>query len=492
MAAVSLSSTRIVIIDDHRDLAENLREILTDEGAHVVVATHADAGLRAAQAGFDVALVDVRLPDAPGLTLVPLLRAIDPSATVVLITGHASIDDAIAAVRAGAHGYVLEPFDTPDLLGTVARAAEHVRLERRAGELGIALTRREAELRTLVESVAALLLVLDEDGLIVQANPAVAVATGAAPSELPGLPWAQLFVPASDRGPLLDACAEIRSGASGIELEGRVLHHGVGGVDERIVRWRLAGLPGPDGFRIYASGLDVTDVRGLERRTRLAEKLAAVGTFSAGLAHEIRNPLNGATLQLQLLEHRLAKLDEPEAAAAVAEPLGLVRAELDRLSRLVADFLAFARPVALRTADVELVAAMARLAELERPVAAARGCTLELLAPEGPVIVEADAERIEQIMLNLIRNAIEAANTRVVVAVTPDGAGARIEVQDDGPGIEPAQLARIFEPFFTTKAAGTGLGLAIAHSLVARHGGSMDITCDGITRVGVLLPRSVP
>ncbi|MBL8948792.1 MAG: ATP-binding protein, partial [Myxococcales bacterium] len=310
--------------------------------------------------------------------------------------------------------------------------------------------------------------------------------------ELIGLDWAERFVPEADRAELTSAFAKTRGGRAGMALEGRVLCRREGQVEERVIRWRLAGLPGPEGFRIYASGLDVTDVRVLERRTRLAEKLAAVGTFSAGLAHEIRNPLNGATLQLQLLERRLAKIVEPERAAPVREPLALVRAELERLSRLVTEFLAFARPAALQARDTDLVATAAQVVELEAPVAAQRHRVLELHAEDGPVIVEIDPERVKQILLNLVRNALDAATQRVVVRVRRDGAGACLCVTDDGPGISPENRARIFEPFFTTKEGGTGLGMAIVHSLVERHGGTIEIHCDHGTTVSISLQRRVP
>ena len=208
----TLHGARIIIIDDHRDLADNLSELLADEGASVRIAADASTGIALAKAGCDVALVDVRLPDAIGLSLVPVLREIDANTAVVLITGHASIDDAIAAVRAGAYAYVLKPFDTPELLTTVARAVERVRLERHADALTHALERREAELRTMVEAVAALLLVLDERGLVVQANPAVAAATGVPIHELIGLDWAERFVPEADRAELTSAFAKTRGG----------------------------------------------------------------------------------------------------------------------------------------------------------------------------------------------------------------------------------------------------------------------------------------
>jgi PAS domain S-box-containing protein len=488
----AIEGAQILIIDDHRALAANLGEMLADAGAVVEDAGNATEGLERARLGFDVALVDVRLPDTLGLALVPRLRALDPLAAVLLITGHASIDDASSAVRAGAYAYVLKPFDSAELVVTVGRAVEQVRLARRAATLQRALERSEAELRTLVDTVEALLLVLDESGRVVQANAAVAAATGVPIPELRGADWIARFVPKAEHDVVAQTLARVRAGESGVALESRVLGRERGEISEHLVRWRLAGLATEHGVRIYASGIDMTDVRALEGRTRLAEKLAAVGTVSAGLAHEIRNPLNAAGLQLQLLERRLAKASEDER---LREPLALVHAEIARLSRLVTDFLQFARPTPLQARDVAIDQVVARVVAFEQPVARERDVELVVRAIDGPVVVEADDERIQQIAHNLVRNALDAAprGGHVVVTIERDGAGARLSVKDDGPGIPIEHRQRIFEPFFTTKEGGTGLGMAIVHSLVELHGGALELRCDGSgTELVIALPRHVP
>jgi len=491
VAVQTLDGARILVVDDHRDLASNLAELLADAGASVEYAADAREGLAKAHHGFDVALVDVRLPDATGLLLVPRLRGLDPFGAIVLITGHASIDDAIAAVRAGAYAYILKPFDSGELLVTMARALEQVRLARRATGLQLALERSEAELRTLVDTVEALLLVLDAQGRVVHANPAVAAAAGVSVAELDGVDWVERFVPRAERKTFATALDRVRDGQTGVTLESRVLGRRGEHVYERLVRWRLAGLADENGTRVYASGLDMTDVRALERRTRLAEKLAAVGTVAAGLAHEIRNPLNAAGLQLQLLERRIAKLGDD---GRLGDPLELVREEIGRLSRLVSDFLLFARPAALQPRDIAIDEVVAQVVAFERPVAREREIDLGLRVSDGPVVVEADGERIKQITHNLVRNALDAAGPggHVVVTVERDGAGARLAVRDDGAGIPPEHLQRIFEPFFTTKESGTGLGMAIVHSLVELHGGTIEVRCEAGTEVSLSLPRHIP
>ena len=129
-----------------------------------------------------------------------------------------------------------------------------------------------------------------------------------------------------------------------------------------------------------------------------------------------------------------------------------------------------------------------------RPQAADRGVTLETCGEDKEVWIHGDRERLRQVLINLIQNAVEAVDEggRVEVGAAADGAGARIVVQDDGPGIPEEYLPRIFEPFFSTKPSGTGLGMAITHSLVSLHGGDVQVTCDGGTRVEVTLPPEPP
>lgn len=226
-----------------------------------------------------------------------------------------------------------------------------------------------------------------------------------------------------------------------------------------------------------------------EQRARLTERLAAVGTLAAGFAHELRNPLNAADLQLQLLDRRLSQAVATEQLPALLVPLELARDELARLSRLVTDFLEFARPRRLQPRDTDLCVLLRDVVARASQRARERGLELELRVPSTAVMAELDAERVKEVAFQLLRNAIDAARHHVEVAADADDAQACLRFRDDGPGIEPAHRERVFEPFFTTKAGGTGLGMSIAHSLVERHGGTIELRCVGGTEVVVKLPR---
>lgn len=225
-----------------------------------------------------------------------------------------------------------------------------------------------------------------------------------------------------------------------------------------------------------------------ERRIQ-TDRLTAMQTLSSGLAHEVRNPLNAARLQLELLERRLRRSgDDPK----LVEPIELANHEIERLTALLNDFLSFARPPELHVHEQDVIDICKHVVELERPLAERRHIQLELRA-HAPLIVQVDSGKLHQIIQNLVRNGLEATppGGHVEIAVENGAPNAyHIRVTDDGPGIPPEVLPRIYEPFFSTKDTGTGMGMAIVHSLVAMHGGRIEIaTSPTGTRFDIQLPR---
>jgi len=209
------------------------------------------------------------------------------------------------------------------------------------------------------------------------------------------------------------------------------------------------------------------------------DRVVALQTLSAGLAHEVRNPLNAAKLQLELLERRLAR---EVGESKLVEPLAVAQHELERLTRLLGEFLAFARPSELDLGEHDVV-------ELAREVAGEVSPAVEVEG-NGPAIARVDAVKLRQILQNVVRNAIEAGARRVVVRVTGDEQALYVLVVDNGPGIPVAIRNRVFEPFFTTKPDGTGLGMSIVHSMVSLHGGTIELESSTAgTRCEIALPR---
>jgi two-component system sensor histidine kinase HydH len=213
----------------------------------------------------------------------------------------------------------------------------------------------------------------------------------------------------------------------------------------------------------------------LARRAQISEKLAAVGTLTAGLSHEIRNPLNAAGLQLNVLERRIRKLP-PELQAALLEPATLVRDEIRRLDHILEDFLQFARPTRVVPKPVPLGPLMERVLALEGGDATQRGIRLRTTGTEGLVVL-GDEGRLQQVLVNLVLNALDATprEGEVRIACRPLEADVVLTVEDTGPGVPVDALPHIFEPFYTTKASGSGLGLPIVHAIVTQHGGNIRI-----------------
>jgi signal transduction histidine kinase len=209
----------------------------------------------------------------------------------------------------------------------------------------------------------------------------------------------------------------------------------------------------------------------LEERRRLDEELASLGTLAANLAHEIRNPLNALSLNLEMLQEDLTRFEVESETARLA------RHEVDRLSQLVNDFLVYARPRPPELAECEVGAVLDDVARLLQPVADRAGVTLRVVA--APATVQVDRGQMTQVLVNLALNAVQAMEEsprRELVLVARAEPGLTVlEVNDSGPGIPADELARVREAFYSTRRGGTGLGLAIADRAVAGHGGSLEL-----------------
>jgi signal transduction histidine kinase len=227
-----------------------------------------------------------------------------------------------------------------------------------------------------------------------------------------------------------------------------------------------------------------------------AEKLAALGTLAAGLAHEINNPIGVIASRIELM---LAEDEGGSLPPRVREDLQVVQRNVQRVARIAQGLLSFAHqsprdrgPVAVNTVVQETMLLVGR--QLAR-----RGADVQVkLEPDLPPVV-GDAGALQQVVLNLLTNAHEALGAGGAIAVqtqrAPEGPGwIELIVSDSGPGIPGELLGRVFDPFFTTKPHGTGLGLSVTYGIVRDHGGTIDVRSEpgqGATFV-VRLPVAAP
>jgi signal transduction histidine kinase len=230
----------------------------------------------------------------------------------------------------------------------------------------------------------------------------------------------------------------------------------------------------------------------LEHQAEEAERLAYVGTLAAGLAHEIRNPLNSLNLNMQLLEEDLPAGEVGEASRRLT---AVTRSEIARLERLVSEFLAYARPRPLEPSDVAAVDLLIAAREVLAGQMAQRGAEVRLVDESEEACVRVDEEQMQQLLLNLMQNALVATagtgrRPDILLLARREGDRVELEVQDNGRGIPPADRARIFEAFYSTRKGGTGLGLAIAQRIAQAHGG--ELRCDSDYGFGSRFVVSLP
>lgn len=238
------------------------------------------------------------------------------------------------------------------------------------------------------------------------------------------------------------------------------------------------------GNLIYAE--DVTEKRAAEARLRRAESLAALTTLTAGVAHEIKNPLGAIGIHLQLIQRRLGTEQEelgPVAWEAIREAVEVIEEEVARLNQIVVDYLFAVRPIDVDLASGEVNEVLEELLRLLRPELQEAGIELrEDLACNLPQVLF-DQRYLREALLNIIKNAIaamveapQAKQPRVLFissAATADAV--TIRIGDTGPGIAPEIQGKIFEPYFTTRDFGSGLGLTLVYKIVKEHLGEIEL-----------------
>ncbi len=359
-------------------------------------------------------------------------------------------------------------------------------VEERAEELRVS----EKKYRGLFENALEGIVVADaEDGGILETNSEFQTITGYGARQLEGRRIWDL-VPEGDREDnLLVRNAFAAGGAAAVELplvtrRGKTIR-----VELKLRRIDLAGRP-----IVLGVCSDVTEKKELEQRVLQSEKLAMVGRFASVATHELRNPLNTIALQMSVLERKLN--DAPQSLRVGLQPHAeVIRNEISRLDHLVRDYLQYSKISDLRIESVKLNDLINYTILLLSDAITKRNISLVVDEAPGIPPLRIDKRRMEQVLVNLLKNALEAVEpgTGVVrIRTLMENGAACVEVTDNGCGIDPD--ADVYEMFYTTKDEGTGLGLPIVHDLVTRHGGKVEfVSQPGLgTTFRVALPIGRP
>jgi two-component system sensor histidine kinase PilS (NtrC family) len=310
--------------------------------------------------------------------------------------------------------------------------------------------------------------------------------------------------------PLTDALPQMAEEREGIVWTDVLVSNVIGeGRDVEARRFELATTDGPRPFNILASPIrspggqllgSVISLREVAREVAreedllFAAKTTSLASLAASLAHEIRNPLNAISMNMQLLREAIGQSNEFEKPETTRKTVDIVLSEVSRLDKLLKDFLGFAKPSPTRLSIGSLNETVRETLDLLREPARKKSIDLVVEFGDLPDLLH-DTDQIRQVVFNLLLNSFEAAaeGGRVELVTGRRGDWARIRITDNGPGMDEKDVERMFELFYTTKEKGSGLGLAIARRLVEAHNGriSYETAEEGGAAFSVYLPVKI-
>jgi PAS domain S-box-containing protein len=462
---VTVIGGHILIVDDDTALLEALPRTLNLRLNGIEIDTCDDAAgalVRIRETDYDAIISDIKMPGLDGLEVLREIKKLRPKTPTLLITGHGEHDLAVQALRGGAYDFVQKPIDRDYFVASLERAIELRRLERRVDEQRLALERHARVLEHVDDGI----FLVDDDGVIQHWNPAAAAVTGIAPEEVLGLQVDEVLSGWAAVAELIPIATSPDPGGPAqktvpLELGGREL-------------WlSISGVRFGDGI-VYAFR-NVTEQRALDELK---------GEFVATVSHELRTPLAAIYGSAQTLRREDLTLD-PQTRERLLE---VITSESERLTRITGDIL-LANTLASgrlrldhRSVDVGPLAAEV-VDEVRAAFADRQDITIEMTGADGIGEIVADADRLRQILINLLDNAVkyspDGGRVRLELEARPNGI--RFAVSDEGMGIAPLEQQQIFGKFYRVDPAlsrgvrGTGLGLYICRELARRMQGHISV-----------------
>jgi PAS domain S-box-containing protein len=369
----------------------------------------------------------------------------------------------------------------------------NVELDRKNDLLAQSLAKQQEVqlyLASILESMNNGVIGVDKSGNITQFNKAASEITGYAIEEVLGKPYVSVFSKNADEETSLF----------------KVMATGLGLSRAEKVLWNKQGLPVPVSFQMSMLRdpqgqplgaveifSDISRIKALEEQMQQAKTMAVLGEMAATVAHEIRNPLGAMGMWADLLEREV-----PEESNS-RKIIGKIVEGLSRLNRIVSNLLVYSRPVKPQLRKIPLQQVLDETIDFIGIEIDRQGQRVQIQKhwDSVPAFVQVDPEKLQQVIMNLSLNAIQAMPKGGVLSVAirsatgTGGTYASFAIADNGSGIAREHLDKIFDPFFTTKANGTGLGLAIVKKIVESHAGYIDITSENEkgTMVKVYLPQ---
>jgi signal transduction histidine kinase len=215
----------------------------------------------------------------------------------------------------------------------------------------------------------------------------------------------------------------------------------------------------------------------MERQLEKAERLSSLGQLAAGVAHEIRNPLNAISMAAQRLHRDFIPAD-PQKAEDFKNLSVVIKDEIKRLNGIIEEFLTFSKSRRLDFSKFSITEILQKIVNLVREEASTRGIIIETTWRDDPALISMDVNKLQQAFINLIKNAMESITTdgKIYIAVEKDGKNyIAVKITDTGCGMTSEEIEKIFSPEYTTKEKGVGLGIPLAFEIIRGHGGDINV-----------------
>ncbi len=466
---------KVLIVDDDPRMCDSLEALLSNQGYEIHKSNSGHEAMEClAKTAFDLALLDIVLPDMNGHQLMGHINSQTPETLVIILTGRASVESAIESLRRGAYDYLRKPFEPEELLTTVENALERKRAEE-------ALRKSEEKYRSLFEDSRDAVVITNLEGKLVDVNQAWLNLYGYTRGEIADLNVGQFYASPDDQSRFQEEI-EQKGFVRDYEFKARKKD----GTEMNCLITATVRRADDESILGYQGIIrDITEKKRLEAQFQQAQKMQAMGTLAGGIAHDFNNLLmsiqGNASLMLvdKISGHpdyeRLKNIEQgvKSGAGLTKQLLGLAKSgkyevkptDLNELTRKSSGMLSRTK----------------------------KEIKIHAKYQEGIWPVEVDQGQIEQVLLNLYVNACQAmpAGGKLYLKtenVTLDkdyvkpfdlepGRYVKVSITDTGVGMDEETQQRIFEPFFTTKgmARGTGLGLASVYGIVKAHGGYIDV-----------------
>jgi len=495
---INVEIPNVLIVDDDKGMCKTLSRIFELDGYKVsTVYTGNEGASRIKKGSFNVAVLDIRLPDMDGVELLGIIKKTEPELCVIMMTAYANVEIAIRALNEGAEAFVTKPFNIEELRAIVKKSIEKQRLSSEKKRLEKELKESLEKYRGLFESINdAVAVFIFPDGELSIYNTRFSVLFGYSEQELKGKKISDLIHPED----LLSAQERFGKRISGEALED-IYEIKALNKNEEVIFLEISDRS------YYQKGKavgvefimrDISERKKIEEQLIQSEKLRVMGQLASGVAHDFNNALAIILGNTELLTRDVGRLN-PEQIKKQLKIIEIAAIDAAETVRRIQEFTRIRTDKEFSKVDINEI--VEEVKEMSKPrwkdYAQERGINIELttlLDKNLPLIMGTPSE-LREVLTNIIFNSIDALpkGGKIVIETRSLDKEVRILVTDTGVGIPKEVKGRIFDPFFTTKGVSSdGLGLSIGYSIISRHGGRIDIDSDEGKGTTVIIELPVP